>query len=48
MQSKAKELKVRDLRKEYAGVVAVDSISFDVKHGECLALLGPSDRKSVV
>ncbi len=42
MQTKAKELKVRDLRKEYADLVAVDSISFDVEHGECLALLGPS------
>src|SRR3989344_1747200 len=35
-------LEVRDLRKEYRGVVGVDSISFDVRSGEIVGLLGPN------
>lgn len=35
-------LTVRDVRKHYAGVKAVDGLTFDVKQGEILALLGPN------
>lgn len=35
-------IKIRDLRKEYDGVVAVDRISFEIKKGEIFALLGPN------
>lgn len=32
---------MRDLRKTYADVVAVDGVSFDVAEGEVFCLLGP-------
>jgi len=35
-------IEVRELRKEYDGVVAVDGISFKVEKGEIFALLGPN------
>src|SRR3954464_1202130 len=33
---------VRDLRKSYGQMVAVDGISFDIERGETFALLGPN------
>ncbi|NPA96990.1 MAG: ABC transporter ATP-binding protein [Crenarchaeota archaeon] len=36
------EVIVRDLLKKFGSVVAVDRVSFNVKHGEFLTLLGPS------
>src|SRR5271163_425441 len=35
-------LKIRQLRKVYEQLVAVDSIDLDVKTGECFRLLGPN------
>lgn len=35
-------IKVKNLRKEYDGIVAVNNISFEVKKGEIFALLGPN------
>ena len=35
-------LQVRDLRKRYKDVVAVDGIDLDVAVGECFGLLGPN------
>ena len=35
-------LRVRDLRKRYKDVVAVDGIDLDVAAGECFGLLGPN------
>ncbi len=35
-------LDVRDLRKEFAGVSAVDGITFEVRPGEILGLVGPN------
>lgn len=35
-------IRVRDLRKSYAGVEAVSGISFDIHAGETFALLGPN------
>ena len=35
-------LEVKDLKKEYPGVKAVDGISFSVKKGSCFGLLGPN------
>jgi ABC-2 type transport system ATP-binding protein len=34
-------LRVRDLRKTYKGVVAVDGLDLEVARGECFGLLGP-------
>jgi ABC-type Fe3+/spermidine/putrescine transport system ATPase subunit len=36
------KLSVKDLRKEYDGVVTLNSVSFDVYDGEFLSILGPS------
>ena len=36
------KLSVKDIRKEYNGVVALNSVSFDVCEGEFLSILGPS------
>jgi ABC-2 type transport system ATP-binding protein len=38
----AQALSVRGLRKSYARVLAVDDVSFDVRHGEIVGLLGPN------
>src|SRR6187399_554288 len=38
----ASALSVRDLRKRYKDVVAVDGIDLDVAGGECFGLLGPN------
>ena len=38
----AQALRVRDLRKRYKEVVAVDGIDLDVAAGECFGLLGPN------
>ncbi len=35
-------ISVRDLRKSYGGITAVDGISFDVPEGSFFALLGPN------
>src|SRR5262245_3363218 len=35
-------LRVRDLRKRYKDVIAVDGIDLDVARGECFGLLGPN------
>ena len=35
-------IRVRGLRKAYAGVPAVDGLDLDVEHGEVFALLGPN------
>ena len=35
-------IEVRDFRKTYGDLIAVDGISFDVKQGEIFALLGPN------
>jgi branched-chain amino acid transport system ATP-binding protein len=35
-------LEVRDLRKSFGGIVAVDSVSFDVDEGEILGIIGPN------
>jgi ABC-2 type transport system ATP-binding protein len=35
-------IEVRDLRKAYGDVQAVNGVTFDVQSGECLALLGPN------
>ncbi len=35
-------VRVRNLRKEYSGRVAVDDVSFDIARGETFALLGPN------
>ena len=35
-------LEIQDLCKNFGGIKAVDELSFDVKHGEILGLLGPN------
>jgi ABC-2 type transport system ATP-binding protein len=35
-------ISVRDLRKTYGAVTALDGVSFDIGHGETFALLGPN------
>ena len=40
--TKAPVIRVRDFRKTYGDLVAVDGISFDVKQGEIFGLLGPN------
>ena len=35
-------LEVRNLRKQFGGIVAVDSVSFDVNEGEILGIIGPN------
>jgi ABC-2 type transport system ATP-binding protein len=35
-------VRVRDLRKSYPGVTAVDGVDLDIRHGEIFALLGPN------
>ena len=35
-------LEVRDLRKSFGGIVAVDGVSFDVDEGEILGIIGPN------
>src|SRR5713101_7675439 len=35
-------LEVRDLRKSFGGIVAVDGVSFDVAEGEILGIIGPN------
>src|SRR5260370_125183 len=35
-------LEVRDLRKSFGGIVAVDRVSFDVNEGEILGIIGPN------
>ena len=40
-QAKA-ALRVRNLRKTYKDVVAVDGIDLDIYSGECFGLLGPN------
>ena len=40
--SKDVVIQVRDLRKSYNGLVAVNGISFEVHHGEIFGMLGPN------
>jgi ABC-2 type transport system ATP-binding protein len=42
MAGSPQALRVRDLRKRYKDVVAVDGIDLDVASGECFGLLGPN------
>lgn len=35
-------LAVRDLKKSFGGIVAVDGVSFDVEQGEILGIIGPN------
>jgi branched-chain amino acid transport system ATP-binding protein len=35
-------LEIRDLRKEFGGLVAVDDVSFDVEPGEIFSIIGPN------
>ena len=35
-------LEVRDLRKSFGGIVAVDGVSFAVEEGEILGIIGPN------
>jgi branched-chain amino acid transport system ATP-binding protein len=35
-------LQVRNLRKQFGGITAVDSVSFDVMEGEILGIIGPN------
>ncbi len=42
MTTSAPVVSVRDLRKTYGGVTALDGVSFDIERGETFALLGPN------
>src|SRR5437868_1832097 len=42
MMTEAPALFVRNLRKAYGDVVAVDGLDLDVQRGECFGLLGPN------
>jgi ABC-2 type transport system ATP-binding protein len=42
MMTEGLALLVRDLRKSYGDVVAVDGLNLEVKRGECFGLLGPN------
>src|SRR5438045_2314925 len=42
MMTEAPALFVRNLRKSYGDVVAVDGLDLDVARGECFGLLGPN------
>ncbi|MBX9719472.1 MAG: ATP-binding cassette domain-containing protein, partial [Microbacteriaceae bacterium] len=42
MTSPDTAIEVRDLRKNYGDLIAVDGISFDIHRGETFALLGPN------
>ena len=35
-------ISVRDVRKQYGDLWALDGVSFDVAYGECFSLLGPN------
>ena len=35
-------LEVRDLKKAFGGIHAVDGVSFDVNEGEILGIIGPN------
>lgn len=35
-------LEVRNLTKRFGGLVAVNDVSFEVRHGEILAVIGPN------
>ncbi len=37
-------LEVRNLRKTFGGIVAVDDVSFEVHEGEILGIIGPPPR----
>ncbi len=37
-------LEVKDLAKSYGHTLALDGVSFEIRRGETLALLGPSER----
>ena len=41
-ESIGNKLSIRELRKSYAGIPALDGVSFDVRNGEFLSFLGPS------
>jgi ABC-type branched-subunit amino acid transport system ATPase component len=40
-------LDVRGVRKEFGGLVAVNDVSFEVRAGEILGLIGPERRRQV-
>jgi ABC-2 type transport system ATP-binding protein len=40
-------IEVRDARKSYGSVAAVDGVSFEVGHGEIFGLLGPNGAASI-
>jgi len=42
LETRESVIQVRDLRKKYANILAVDGISFDVYKGEIFGLLGPN------
>ena len=48
MKDKDSVIEVRDFRKTYGDLVAVEGIRFDVKQGEILGLLGQMGRERPV